>query len=123
MVLQLLRATMVLVTLGALGVGSGSVLVAHAVGRPRDAQDQQVYVVTVAPGATVAEVAAALERYGLITHPRVFRWIAQAQQVEEFAPGTYALRKSMTMSEIVALVRARLADAPSTAAVPSAEHP
>ena len=65
MVLHLLRASMVFVTRG---VGSASVLVMHAGGRPRDAQDQQVYMVAVAPGATVVEVTTALARYGLITH-------------------------------------------------------
>jgi UPF0755 protein len=123
MLMQLLRTIMVLVTIGALVVGSGSVLVAHAVGRPRDAQDQHVYVIEVVPGATVTEVATTLQRYGLITHPRVFRWIAQAQQVKDVAPGTYPLRKSMTMNEIVTLVRVGPADVVPTAAVPPAENP
>jgi cell division protein YceG involved in septum cleavage len=92
---------------------------AQAVRKPRDAHDSEVYVVEVPTGATVADVASNLQRYGLITHAALFRWIAHMQHVERVAPGTYRFRKPMTMREIVTRVRAE----PAVATVPAEQRP
>lgn len=106
MLMQLVRAIMVLITLAALLVGTSSALVAHAVQQPRDPHDRAVYVVEVPTDATVTDVAADLQRYGLITHPALFRWMAHMQHTERIAPGTYRFRKTMTMREIVTMLHA-----------------
>jgi UPF0755 protein len=69
---------------------------------PVDPRDSTRVVVTVPPGATASDIAADLQRRGLIRSSLFFRWEAdQAGVGSNLAAGDYELSKSMSTDEII----------------------
>jgi UPF0755 protein len=106
MINRLFRALFILVTIGALLVGGITTLLAREVQRPVDPKDSEAIEFQVEEGASLSQIADDLQKQGFITQPILFRWLASEQKVDSLKAGTYNLRKNMTMSEIIALLRA-----------------
>jgi UPF0755 protein len=63
---------------------------------------QKTEVVTIAPGSTVREIADELKKHHLIRNERVFQQYVRSQQAQDkLQAGTYSLRPSQSVSEIV----------------------
>ncbi len=106
MINRLLRAIFILVTIGALIVGGIGALLAREIARPANPNDSEVLEFEVPEGATVRQIAEDLQRQGFITQPFLFRWLVRAQEASSaLQAGTYRLRRDMTMSEIIAILR------------------
>jgi UPF0755 protein len=105
MINRLFRAIFILVTIGALIVGGLTWLLEREVARPVDPNNSEVLEFSVDDGATVTQIAEDLQAQGFISQPLLFRWLAREQEVDSLKAGTYNLRKDMTMSEIIAMLR------------------
>src|SRR5438067_13642 len=69
---------------------------------PVDPKDSAKLVVTVAPGATAADIGAALQQRGLVRSGLLFRLAAEQAGVgSKLAAGDYELSRSMSTQEIL----------------------
>ena len=108
MINRLLRAFFILITIVALIVGGGSIVLARQFTQAINTQAETGEIVEfeVPEGSTVTEVANFLRDEGLISQPFLFRLLVSQQGADdELQAGTYRLRTDMTMSEIIAILR------------------
>jgi UPF0755 protein len=97
---------MFLVIIGGVVVGGASELLRNEITRVADADAEESVEFTVEPGQTVSEIAASLDRAGLIRQPLLFRLLVSRQNAgDRLQAGTYTLAPSMTMSEIIVTLR------------------
>jgi UPF0755 protein len=63
---------------------------------------QQVVLITIKTGTTSAEIASSLQQKGLIRSSTIFQWYIRTKDVrDKLQAGTYALRPSMSVADIV----------------------
>ncbi len=66
---------------------------------------QQVVLITIKTGTPSAEIATMLEQKGLIRSSTIFQWYIRTKDVrDKLQAGTYALRPSMSVSDIVTVL-------------------
>lgn len=112
---RFLKAFMLLVIIAALIVGGVSTALTNELARQAapvgtngdEAADETEEVeVTIEEGETVAEIAHKLRANGLIRNPLLFRFlVAQRGLGQSLQPGTYTLRREMSLNEIIEMLQ------------------
>lgn len=82
----------------------GYFYISHALA-PVDPDSDKKKVVEIPLGSTVAEIAAILEKEGVIHSATIFRYYVRYKNESGFQAGTYQLSPSMSVSEIIAALK------------------
>jgi UPF0755 protein len=101
-----LRALFLGVALVALMVACVSSIVLNEIRRPADAEDDQPVEFVVEAGDPTSVIATNLRSEGLIRVPQVFSVLVRMQDLDgKLQAGSYQLRPSMTMSQIISALQ------------------
>jgi UPF0755 protein len=99
----LISSIILFLLIGAI-LGGGYFYIQSAL-NPVDPSDKQVKKVEIPMGSTVSGIGEILENKGIVKNARVFKYYAKFKNETEFMAGSYSLSPSMTLSEILAILK------------------
>lgn len=103
--IQLVRKTVLIISAVIIflvvATAIGSYVYIQAALKPVDPTDKRPVAISIPIGSTVSDIAATLEKKGIIKSAAVFRYYVKFKNHADFQAGNYKLTKAMTLEQII----------------------